>query len=152
LVFGRLSLTTLFVFSQGNDVYNYLRYKLESASTLENQLNSVVNRWRAEGQSTSMPKATFGDPLGNNRFSTRWIEDGSYLSLRNASLNYAIPFKDKFIKNASIYLSGDNLFTLTKYSGFNPEFSASNTIFAQGIDMGLNPLYKTLTIGARIGL
>jgi TonB-linked SusC/RagA family outer membrane protein len=152
LVFGRLSLTTLFVFSQGNDVYNYLRYKLESASTLENQLNSVVNRWRAEGQSTSMPRATFGDPLGNNRFSTRWIEDGSYLSLRNASLNYAIPFKDKFIKNASIYLSGDNLFTLTKYSGFNPEFSASNTIFAQGIDMGLNPLYKTLTIGARIGL
>jgi hypothetical protein len=44
------------------------------------------------------------------------------------------------------------LFTLTKYSGFNSEFSASNSIFAQGIDMGLNPLYKTLTIGARIGL
>jgi len=152
LVFGRFSLTTLFVFSQGNDVYNYLRYKLESASTMENQLNSVVNRWRAEGQSTNMPRATFGDPLGNNRFSTRWIEDGSYLNLRNASLNYAIPFKDKFIKNASIYLSGDNLFTLTKYSGFNPEFSASNSIFAQGIDMGLNPMYKTLTIGARIGL
>jgi hypothetical protein len=152
LVFGRLSLTTLFVFSQGNDVYNYLRYKLESASTLENQLNSVVNRWRAEGQYTDMPRASFGDPMGNNRFSTRWIEDGSYFSLRNASLTYAIPFKDKFIKNASIYLSGDNLFTLTKYSGFNPEFSASNTIFAQGIDMGLNPLYKTLTLGARIGL
>ena len=152
LVFGRLSLSALFVFSKGNEVFNYLRYRLESASTLENQLNSVVNRWRAEGQYTDMPRASFGDPMGNNRFSTRWIEDGSYLSLRNASLTYAIPFKDKFIKNASIYLSGDNLFTLTKYTGFNPEFSASPQIFAQGVDMGLNPLYKTLTIGARIGL
>jgi TonB-linked SusC/RagA family outer membrane protein len=150
--YGRFSLDALFTFSQGNDIFNYLRYKLESASGIENQLNSVVNRWRAEGQRTTMPKATYGDPMGNNRFSTRWIEDGSYFRLRSASITYAIPFKDKFIKNASVYLSGTNLFTLTKYTGYDPEFSASPSLFAQGIDIGLDPLYRTITFGARIGL
>jgi hypothetical protein len=150
--YGRFSLDALFTFSQGNDIFNFLRYKLESASGIENQLNSVANRWRAEGQRTDMPKATFGDPMGNNRFSTRWIEDGSYIRLRSASITYAIPFKDKFIKNASVYLSGTNLFTLTRYTGFDPEFSASPGLFAQGIDIGLDPLYRSITLGARIGL
>lgn len=152
LEYGRFSLDALFTFSQGNDIFNYLRYRLESASGVENQLNSVVNRWRAEGQRTEMPKATYGDPMGNNRFSTRWIEDGSYIRLRSASVTYAIPFKDKFIRNASVYLSGTNLFTLTRYTGYDPEFSASPGLFAQGIDTGLDPLYRSVTLGARIGL
>ena len=152
LQYGRFSLDALFTFAQGNEIFNYLRYKLESASGIENQLHSVVNRWRAEGQKTTMPKATYGDPMGNNRFSTRWIEDGSYFRLRSATITYAIPFKDKFIKNTSIYLSGTNLFTLTRYTGFDPEFSASPSLFAQGIDTGLDPLYRSITLGARIGL
>ncbi|RXK61800.1 SusC/RagA family TonB-linked outer membrane protein [Lacibacter luteus] len=152
LEYGRFTLDALFTFSQGNDVFNYLRYKLESSSTVENQLNSVVNRWRAEGQKTNMPKATYGDPMGNNRFSTRWIEDGSYFRLRSASLTYNIPFKEKFFKNASIYVSGTNLFTLTKYSGYDPEFSASPSLFAQGTDAGLDPLFRSFILGARLGL
>ncbi|NCU03317.1 MAG: SusC/RagA family TonB-linked outer membrane protein [Chitinophagaceae bacterium] len=152
LEYGRFSLDALFTFAQGNEIFNHLRYKLESASTVENQLNSVVNRWRAEGQQTSMPKATFGDPMGNNRFSTRWIEDGSYFRLRSATLTYAVPFKDKFIKNASVYVTGTNLFTLTKYTGYDPEFSASPSLFAQGIDAGLDPLFRSFILGARIGL
>lgn len=152
LEYGRFAFDALFTFSQGNDVFNYLRYKLESASTVENQLNSVANRWRAEGQQTGMPKATFGDPMGNNRFSTRWIEDGSYFRLRSASLSYTIPFKESFLKNASVYLSGTNLFTLTKYTGYDPEFSAAPSLFAQGIDTGLDPIFRTITLGARIGL
>ena len=139
-------------FSQGNDVFNYLRYKLESASGVENQLTSVVNRWRVHGHVTDMPKASFGDPMGNNRFSTRWIEDGSYLRLRNASISYAIPVKEKFIKNASIYVTGTNLFTLTRYSGYDPEFSASSSLFAQGTDAGFDPLFRSFILGARIGL
>jgi TonB-linked SusC/RagA family outer membrane protein len=152
LEYRRFSVDALFTFSQGNDVFNYLRYKLESASTVENQLNSVANRWRAEGQVTNMPKASFGDPMGNNRFSSRWIEDGSYFRLRSASISYAIPFKERFIKNATVYLSGTNLFTLTKYTGYDPEFSASPSLFAQGIDTGLDPIFRTITLGARIGL
>lgn len=150
--YGRFVLDALFTFTQGNDVFNYLRYKLESASGVENQLNSVVNRWRAEGQVTTMPKATFGDPMGNNRFSSRWIEDGSYLRLRSASLSYNISFKEKFFKNASIYISGTNLFTLTKYTGYDPEFSTSPSLFAQGTDAGLDPLFRSFILGARLGL
>ncbi|TWI85630.1 TonB-linked SusC/RagA family outer membrane protein [Lacibacter cauensis] len=150
--YGRFTLEALFTFAKGNDVFNYLRYKLESASTVENQLNSVVNRWRAEGQKTTMPKAAYGDPMGNNRFSTRWIEDGSYLRLRSATLAYNIPFKEKFFKNASIYVTGNNLFTLTNYSGYDPEFSASPSLFAQGTDIGLDPLFRSFILGARLGL
>jgi hypothetical protein len=148
----RFTLDALFTFSQGNEVFNQLRYYLESASSTDNQLNSVVNRWRTEGQVTNMPKASFGDPRGNNRFSDRWIEDGSYLRLRNITLSYDLSFKEKFVKNATVYLTGNNLLTFTKYMGFDPEFSAGNAGFAQGIDTGLDPLFRSVTMGIRIGL
>lgn len=152
LMYKRFQLDALFTFSQGNQVFNYLRYRLESASGVENQLNSVVNRWRADGQVTAMPKATYGDPMGNNRFSTRWIEDGSYLRLRNVSLSYSIPFKGVAVKNATIYVTGNNLLTFTKYMGYDPEFSAGPGVFTQGIDTGLDPVFKSVSLGARIGL
>lgn len=152
LVYKRFELNALFTFSQGNDVYNYLRYRLESASGVENQLNSVTNRWRAEGHVTNTPKATYGDPMGNSRFSDRWIEDGSYFRLRTLCINYRLPIKEGFLKSASVSVSANNLFTFTKYMGYDPEFSASPSVFAQGIDTGLDPIYKTLTLGVRIGL
>ncbi|MCM5529838.1 SusC/RagA family TonB-linked outer membrane protein [Parasegetibacter sp. NRK P23] len=148
----RFELNALFTFSQGNDVFNYLRYRLESMSGLENQLISVNNRWRADGQVTNMPKASFNDPMGNNRFSNRWIEDGSYFRLRSLSVQYNIPLREGFITNASIYAIGSNLFTLTKYKGYDPEFSASPSVFAQGIDTGLDPQFRSVTLGVRIGL
>ncbi|MFT3844935.1 MAG: SusC/RagA family TonB-linked outer membrane protein [Lacibacter sp.] len=152
LTYKRIQLDALFTFSQGNDVFNYQRYRLESASGVENQLNSVRNRWRTDGQAATMPKATYGDPMGNNRFSTRWIEDGSYIRLRTLSLSYNIPFKDKFLKNASVYVTGNNLLTFTKYMGFDPEFSAGTSMFNQGIDTGLDPLFKSVLAGIRFGL
>jgi TonB-linked SusC/RagA family outer membrane protein len=152
VAYKRFELNTLLTFSKGNDVFNYLRYRLESASGVENQLNSVTNRWRTEGHVTNTPKATWRDPMGNSRFSDRWIEDGSYLRLRSVCLSYNIPVKAGFMKNASVSLSANNLLTFTKYMGFDPEFSANTTVFAQGIDTGLDPIYKTITLGVRIGL
>ena len=153
LAYRRFELNALFTFSQGNDVYNYVRYRLESASNTDNQLTSVVNRWRAEGQVTNVPKATFGDPLGNSRFSDRWIEDGSYLRLRTISLAYNIAVKKQgMLKNISIYVTGNNLATFTKYMGYDPEFSANPGVFAQGIDTGLDPQFKSATLGVRVGL
>jgi hypothetical protein len=149
---ARFTIDALFTFSQGNEIFNQLRYYLESASGTENQLNSVVSRWRTEGQVTNMPKASFGDPRGNNRFSDRWLEDGSYLRLRNLTLSYDLGFKEKFVKNASVYLTGNNLITFTKYTGYDPEFSAGSSIFSQGIDTGLDPLFRSVTLGIRIGL
>ena len=152
IVIKRFELNALFTVSQGNDIYNYLRYRLESQSGYQNQLLSVNNRWRNDGQITTTPKATYGDPMGNSRFSNRWIEDGSYIRLRTVSLQYFIPVKKGMLKNASIYINGNNLLTLTKYMGYDPEFSANSSLFAQGIDTGLDPIYKSVTLGIRLGL
>lgn len=153
VIWKRFELGVLFTFSQGNDVFNYVRYRLESLSNTNNQLESARNRWRGNGQVTNMPKATWGDPMGNSRFSDRWIEDGSYIRLRTLSLQYNLPLKPNgFLKNASVYATGTNLFTLTEYKGYDPEFSAAPSVFAQGIDTGLDPLYRTVTLGVRIGL
>jgi hypothetical protein len=112
----------------------------------------VVNRWRAEGQATNTPKATYGDPMGNSRFSDRWIEDGSYLRLRTLSLTYDMSLKQGMLRNVSLYLSANNLLTFTKYMGYDPEFSANPSVFAQGIDTGLEPQFKSATLGVRFGL
>lgn len=150
--YKRFELGAILTFTSGNDVYNYLRYRLESASSTNNQLNSVVNRWRTEGQVTDMPKATFNDPMGNSRFSDRWIEDGSYLRLRTLSLLYNVPIREKFVKYTYIYAAVNNLLTFTKYMGYDPEFSANTSVFAQGIDSGLDPVFRSFTLGVRIGL
>ena len=153
VIWKRFELNVLFTFSQGNDVFNYVRYRLESLSGVENQLESARNRWRGDGHVTNMPKATWNDPMGNSRFSDRWIEDGSYIRLRTLSLQYNLPLKaNGFFKNASVYATANNLFTLTEYKGYDPEFSASPSVFAQGIDTGLDPLYRTVTLGVRVGL
>jgi hypothetical protein len=152
LSWKRIELNALFTFSKGNHVFNYLRYRLESVSGVENQLISTINRWRTDGQITNMPKADYGDPMGNSRFSNRWIEDGSYFRLRSISVQYSFPLKGTgVVKSASVYLAGNNLLTFTKYMGYDPEFSASQSVFAQGIDTGLDPQYRSLTLGIRMG-
>ncbi len=149
----RFTFDVMFTFTKGNDVYNYLRQQLESESGTQNQLQSVANRWRANGQVTSTPKATWGDPMGNAAFSDRWIEDGSYFRLRELNVAYNVPIKKQgFIKDLNIYASGYNLLTFTKYLGYDPEFSANPSVFAQGIDTGLNPQFISIMGGVKLGL
>ncbi len=152
LSYERFTLNTLFSFSIGNDLYNGTRQSLEQMSGYENQSQAVLNRWRADGQKTSIPKASWGDPMGNAAFSDRWIEDGSYLRLRTISLSYNLPIAAKQVKYAKIYVSANNLLTMTNYLGYDPEFSATSSIFGQGVDIGLEPQFKTFQLGFRIGL
>lgn len=153
LTYKRFSLQGLFTFSVGNDLYNGVRYNLEKMSGYENQSVAVENRWRAGGQQTDMPKAVWGDPMGNADFSDRWIEDGSYLRLKTLVLGYDFNVeKMKYIKAIKIYTTANNLFTLTDYLGFDPEFSATSSIFGQGADVGLTPQFKTFQLGLRLGL
>ncbi|QIL38260.1 hypothetical protein G7074_02570 [Pedobacter sp. HDW13] len=146
------TLDVLVSFVLGNDIYNYTRAMLESGSTYYNQSDIMRNRWRGEGQVTNVPKASYGDPMGNTRFSDRWIEDGSYLRLRSVNLTYNVPLKTKAIKYAKIYATGNNLFTLTNYLGYDPEFSATGSIFTQGVDTTLEPQFRSVQLGVRIGL
>ena len=149
----RWSFDALITFSKGNDIYNYTRSRLESMSGAENQTLHVLNRWRAEGQITTVPRVAWGDPSGNSRFSDRWIEDGSYARLRTVSLTFDVPVKEGYlIKYARIYATGNNLLTLTKYLGYDPEFSATGSIFSQGVDAGFEPQFRSVQLGVRIGL
>lgn len=150
--YKRFSIDALFTFMQGNDIYNYTRNQLEAQSGYSNQSVAVLNMWRNNGDITDVPKTTFGDRMGNSRFSDRWIEDGSYLRLRTVTLSYNLPLKQGGLKYFVVYLTGNNVFTLTKYKGFDPEFSAGESIFSQGIDITLEPQVRSVQLGLRIGL
>jgi TonB-linked SusC/RagA family outer membrane protein len=153
ITFKRFSLQGLFNFSVGNDIYNGVRYNLEKMSGYENQSAAVANRWIAEGQLTDLPKATWGDPMGNAEFSSRWIEDGSYLRLKTLVLGYDFKVNDmNYIKYIKFYATANNLFTYTKYLGYDPEFSATSSIFGQGTDIGLAPQFRSFQLGLRLGL
>lgn len=150
--FADFSLDVVFAYSLGNDIYNYQRSQLESMTNLYNQSTAVVNRWVANGQETSIPKATYGDPLGNGRFSSRWIEDGSYLKLQNIRLSYKIPVKSSVINGLTIWASVNNVVTFTKYLGSDPENSMNESVLYQGIDYGLLPSSRSFNLGLKLNL
>lgn len=152
LTFKRFKLNTIFSYSYGNDVYNYQRSLLEAGSDYNNQTMAMLNRWTAEGQVTNQPKSYFGDPMGNARFSDRWIEDGSYFKLKTISLSYEVPFRNEYIRGITVWTSANNLFTLTNYLGLDPEFSAGNSIYFQGVDAGFTPLTKSFYLGVKFNL
>jgi len=151
-IIKKLTINALFNYSYGNDVYNYLRSQLEAGSTLGNQSTAMNSRWRTEGQVTNQPKATYGDPLGNSRFSDRWIEDGSYIRFKTLSLSYNIPINNTYISGLDVWFAANNLFTTTNYLGMDPECSASNDVLYQGIDAGLVPQSKSFFMGVKINL
>jgi TonB-linked SusC/RagA family outer membrane protein len=138
-------------FSLGNEAYNAVRRNLESASDFSNQSQAVVRRWTMEDQVTDMPRAVWGDPVGNNGFSDRWIEDASYLKVRDITLSYT--FKNplwQVFQSGMVYVSGQNLFTLTRYLGLDPEFSYSYSDALQGVDYAKIPQPKTIKVGVNL--
>ena len=147
-----LTIGALFTYSYGNDAYNALRANLESGSSLINQSTAMQNRWVVNGQETDIPKATYGDPMGNARFSDRWIEDASYLRFKSLSVSYKIPVRTTFIQGLSVWASVNNVCTLTKYLGSDPEFSYSSSVLYQGIDAGMIPLSRSFNLGVKINL
>src|SRR5690554_996213 len=149
---GNFTLSALFNFSYGNDVYNYLRANLESGKDFSNQTVAMNNRWVAEGQVTSQPRAVFGDPMGNSRFSDRWIEDGSFLRLKTLTLSYRIPINSQAFEGVEVWASGNNLWTLTDYLGADPEVSAGGSVLYQGIDNGFLPNPRSLVLGIKLNL
>lgn len=148
-----LELGALFTYSLGNDAYNALRANLESGSSLSNQSIAMENRWMADGQVTDIPRATFDDPMGNARFSDRWIEDASYLKFKRLMLSYRVPVRStSFLQGISVWAAVNNLCTLTKYLGTDPEFSYSQSVLYQGVDAGLVPQSRSFQIGVKLNL
>ena len=144
--------------SYGNEIYNTGKQNLQSMRFSEQQSADVANRWRNPGDQTDMPRATLVDSNLNSFINTRWIEDGSYLRVRDISLSY------NFGKNVAekLSLSGlrvygnlKNWFTITNYSGYSPEVNRSlggvdSVALTQGVDYGTYPQAKTFSVGLNI--
>lgn len=132
---------------QGNDIFNANRIYQEGMAVAQNQTTAVLNRWKGEGTSNTMPRAVFNDPNKNTRVSDRFIEDGSYLKIKNVTLGYTLPkglIHRAKIQTARIYISAQNLVTFTRYSGFDPEVPVN------GIDLNVYPVTRTLSAGINL--
>lgn len=146
-----VELSVFFQGSFGNDIYNQTRQIIESQSDPYNQSTRVLNHWTPTNTNTDIPRPVRNDPNGNNRFSNRWLEDGSYVRLKNLTVAYNFPTtltKHAAIQNLRLYVTGQNLITWTHYLGYDPEVSAdpfSSTSF--GRDYGVYPQSRTYTIG-----
>lgn len=131
----------------GNQVWNGVRASHESMNSTYNQLATTLERWTGEGSSYSMPRAIYADPNNNSRASTRWLEDGAYAKLKNLTFGYTLP--EKWIRKAKmkalrLYVSLDNLCTITNYSGLDPEAGLS------GLDYGVYPSARTYMFGVSV--
>ena len=146
-----LALDLNFVYSAGNKAYNAVRRLNESASDFSNKSVSVVRRWQNEGDITAMPRASYGDAIGNNDLSDRFIEDASYLKLRDVTLSYSWDKKlFGFIQSGTIFVTGQNLICLTSYKGMDPEYAFSNAAYMQGVDYGKVALPKSFKVGVNL--
>lgn len=150
-----LTLDAVFKYSLGNDIFNYQRSQLEAANGSWNQTTAVVNRWRYDGQVTDMPRtvsSSSSEWVNNERFSDRWIEDGSYLKLKKLRLTYRIPVNVSWLQGLSVWGEANNVFTVSKYLGLDPEVSCGNSVLMQGIDAGYLPQSRNFNLGVTINL
>jgi TonB-linked SusC/RagA family outer membrane protein len=132
----------------GNKIFNANRLYTEAMSVAQNQTTETLNRWTGEGTSNYVPRAIFNDPNKNTRPSDRFVEDGSYLRIKNLTLGYTLPSsltEKAHMSSVRVYASGLNMFTFTRYTGFDPEVGTS------GIDNNVYPVTATYSLGINIG-
>ncbi len=148
LRYKNVSISAEFTYSKGNDAYNAVRRNVESSGSLNNRSLAVTNRWQLEGQETDMPRANYGDPIGNDEFSSRWIEDASYTKLKYLTVSYNMDREFlKVFKSGTFYVTGENLITFSKYLGLDPEFSYSYNDALQGVDYGKVVIPRSVRFG-----
>ena len=143
----------------GIEIYNDAGSQLLTMSGGNNQLTDVLGRWKGEGTSNTIPRASRDDPNGNNRYSDRWIEKGDFMRIKNLQLGYTIPAKaftgalKDILSGSRIYLGVNNLATFTKYKGYEPEvtrgfsFQKGEFALANGQDAGGSPQPTIVQLG-----
>ena len=146
VTYKNVELTCFIQGSQGNKILNFTRWYTEGGVSNGNYSNAVIARWNGAGSSNSMPRMALNDPNGNNRVSDRFVEDGSYMRIKNLRLAYNVPSRwitKATLKKVQVYGSVQNLLTITNYSGMDPEVGG-------GVDIGFYPQARTFLIGATI--
>ncbi|NDV67320.1 TonB-dependent receptor [Dysgonomonas sp. 25] len=146
----------------GNDIYNYPRYVLESSNYNGNHSTRLANSWRPDNQNTNIPRFSKVDGVDNGwAYTDRWLEDGSYLRLKTLDIGYSLPakwLKSIKLEHVRVYTSMENLFTLTKYSGYSPDLGESEhlnvsyRVLSRGVDEGRYPQQRTISFGIQVKL
>jgi hypothetical protein len=148
-----VELTAFFQGVYGNNILNANRYELEYLNATTNQDRDVLNRWTPTNTNTDIPRASTTRPA--NRVSTRQIEDGSYLRLKNIQLAYNLPasaLKTLKIQSLRVYATAQNYLTWTSYSGYDPEVNRfGQDSRSQGFDYASYPAAKTILFGLNVG-
>ncbi|REG84034.1 SusC/RagA family TonB-linked outer membrane protein [Algoriphagus antarcticus] len=143
----------------GNEIFNNLRYHTEGMTRLFGASTVVLDRWTPTNTDTNVPRAISGDPNRNARASSRFVEDGSYIRLKNISIGYSVPnatlqaWSKGTISKVRVYVSAQNLLTITDYTGYDPEISARtgiNSSLGTGIDYGQFPAARTIMGGIQL--
>ena len=160
--YGAFDFTALLQGVGGQKVYNQARAGLEDLRGAQNFLTSTLGHWTEEGSSNSMPRLTVDDDNNNNRYSDRWIENASFMRIRNIQIGFNIPaskladITNGAISRFRIYVAAQNLATFTKYKGFDPEvtrgfsFQKGETPLSNGQDSGSSPQPRILQVGWQV--
>ncbi|MCE2973109.1 MAG: TonB-dependent receptor [Sediminibacterium sp.] len=150
ITYGNIDLTAFTYASVGNDVYS----AWERNGNFTNKYRGVLARWTGEGSTNDPrnPRYSFTDANSNIRVSSRYVEDGSFIRLKNLQLGYTFPSADRkrLFSSMRAYVQARNLFTLTNYSGLDPEIAGG--ILDTGVDRGAYPQARTISIGLDIKL
>ena len=150
-----IDLSIFFQWSYGNDIMNANRLFFESSNNRSRELNqyaSYTNRWTADNPTSDIPAAT--NSSSNRVISSRIIEDGSFLRLKNVTIGYTFPSqmtKKWKIDKARIYVAAQNLWTWTGYSGYDPEVSVRNSALTPGLDYSSYPRAYSVSFGVSLG-
>lgn len=141
----------------GNKIYNGVKLIGQGMQRLFNATTDVLDAWTPQNTDTDVPRAVSGDPNQNNRTSDRFLENGSYLRLKNLSIGYTVPgdkvsgLTNNVVNKVRVYVSSQNLLTFTKYTGYDPEIGTRGGLLTNGIDYGLFPQARTLMVGLNLG-
>src|SRR5690606_2429317 len=143
-------LNVFFQFSYGNDIFNANKVNFENGRQIganSNQYATMADRWTPDNPTSNIPAV---NRLGGNFYSTRSIEDGSFLRLKTVSLGYSVPaasIQAIRLKSLRIHVSAQNLYTWSRYSGIDPEVSTRHIALTPGFDLSPYPRMRTITFG-----
>ncbi|MGV8095808.1 MAG: SusC/RagA family TonB-linked outer membrane protein [Mangrovibacterium sp.] len=147
------SLNFLLQWSYGNKVMNELRRTRNQMTFTGSLGQDALTRWRKQGDITDFPMIRYGDSMENFRASSFNMEDASFLRLKEVALSWSVPkkyLKRLFINDINVFISGNNLLTWSKYSGYDPEVNSSTNPFIQGVDSGSFPKSRSYNMGLTV--
>lgn len=155
--YKNFDLSLFFQGVQGNKIFNGTRVLREGMARLFGAGVEVLDAWTPTNTNTDIPRAISGDPNQNARVSDRWIENGSYLRLKNVILGYTLPASTLrtvtrgAVSSFRVYVSSQNLLTFTGYKGWDPEIGTKNTTLTNGVDYGQYPSARSFQFGLQVG-